>query len=515
MAVTELPITQTDKTWVDNPVGVLVFLCVLQMATWTLAPGLTHHAPPLDVVESYLWGREWVAATFKHPNLPGWLLETSYLLTGAVGWPAYLLSQIMIVASFALVFLLGGDLFGADLRGSQMALAGVLLLTGIYYYSLSTPEFNHNVSQMPFFVAVILGLWRGVTCGGPVWWVVLGFAAAVGIQAKYSFGVLLAVAAGWLLLEPRARRCLTGAGPWIALAIFLIGAAPQVIWVIESGFLPLQYAERRANGVHTGNAFQFLLTQLADHAGLFVLAAAAGLLAMPSRLRKPKFVMGGLDPFAARFLLTFALGPVLLSAFLAFLSGKGVKDMWATPMFSLSGLLLVALTAERFTPAVLRRLAIGASALLVIVAAGYAASVLAGGHSNKALKVQWPQAEMSSRFEEIFRAETNRPLQIVAGDIWTAGVVALTAPGKPSIYTDADPDRAQWITQERLAEGGALAVWQLKGDQPLPELLAKFIGTAPRKEITFVWPDSASRPPLRIGYAVVPPTVVDGAISGR
>jgi 4-amino-4-deoxy-L-arabinose transferase-like glycosyltransferase len=510
--------TQTDKTWVDNPVAVLVFLCVLQAAAWTLAPGLTHYAPPLDVVESYLWGREWVAATFKHPNLPGCLLEISYLVTGAVGWPAYLLSQIMIVACFGLVFVLGRDLFGADLRGSQMALAGVLLLTGIYYYSLSTPEFNHNVSQMPFFVAVMVGLWRGVTRGGLVWWIVLGVAAAVGIQAKYSFCVLLAVAAAWLLLEPRARRCLAGAGPWIALAIFLIGATPQIIWLIESDFLPLQYAERRANGVHTGSAFHFLLTQLADHAGLFVLAAAAGLLAMPGGVRKPKFVMGSLDPFAARFLLTFALGPVFLSAFLAFVSGKGVKDMWATPMFNLSGLLLVALTAERFTPAVLRRLAIGATALLVIVAAGYATSVLAGRYSKKALGVEWPQAEMSNRFDEIFRAETNRPLKIVAGDIWTAGIVALTVPSKPSIYTDANPNRAQWITPERLAREGALAVWQPKGDRPLPEQLAKFIGNAPWKEVTFAWPDSARRPPLRIRYAILPPTAPaadNGAISSR
>ena len=51
-------------------------------------------------------------------------------------------------------------------------------------------EFNHNVAQMPFYAAVILALWRAVTRGGLHWWAMLGAASAIGVQAKYSFGVL-------------------------------------------------------------------------------------------------------------------------------------------------------------------------------------------------------------------------------------------------------------------------------------------------------------------------------------
>jgi 4-amino-4-deoxy-L-arabinose transferase-like glycosyltransferase len=502
---------QTDKTWLENPAAILAFICVLQAAAWTLAPGLTHSAPPLDVVESYLWGREWVWATFKHPNLPGWLLDASYLVTGAAGWPAYLLSQLMIVACFGLVFLIGRDLFGSDLRGSQMALGGVLLLTGVYYYSLSTPEFNHNVAQMPFYAAVILALWRAVTGGGVLWWLALGAAGAIGIQAKYSFGILLAVAGLWLALEPRARRCLFGVGPWIALAVFLLGAAPQILWLVKSGFLPLRYAADRAEGVASASPVKFLLAQLADHAGLFILAAAAGLFTIPKPRRMREFTIGGLDAFTSRFLLTFALGPVLLSALLALIAGKGMKDMWGMPMFNLSGVLLIALTAGRFTQVSLRRLTIGATALLVIVPLGYAASVMAGGHSKKALGVVWPQAEMSKRFQEIWRSETKRPLRIAAGDVWVAGLVALTASDRPSIYTDGDRVRSPWIMPERLAAEGALVVWQQRDDRPMPGQLAALIGSAPRREEAFPWPDSPTRPPLRIGYAILPPAAPAGA----
>jgi len=67
-----------------------------QIVAWTLAPSLTHLVPPLDVVEGYMWGREWVIAAYKHPALPSWVLEATRVLTGTVGWPAYLVSQLFV-----------------------------------------------------------------------------------------------------------------------------------------------------------------------------------------------------------------------------------------------------------------------------------------------------------------------------------------------------------------------------------------------------------------------------------
>src|SRR5215831_19531985 len=99
-------------------------MAACQVVAWTLAPTLTHKSPPLDVVESYMWGREWVLATYKHPAMPSWVLEASRVLAGgAFGWPAYLASQLFIATTFAFVFV-----FGRDIMGSRRAAAGVLLL---------------------------------------------------------------------------------------------------------------------------------------------------------------------------------------------------------------------------------------------------------------------------------------------------------------------------------------------------------------------------------------------------
>ena len=110
-----------------SPGVVLCLFGCLQLALWTFAPFYTHDAPPLDVVESTMWGREWVLATYKHPALPSWLLEGLYLLTGATGWPAYFASQLCVALTFALVYRLGRELFAPDENAAPKSLAGVLL----------------------------------------------------------------------------------------------------------------------------------------------------------------------------------------------------------------------------------------------------------------------------------------------------------------------------------------------------------------------------------------------------
>src|SRR5215475_15559819 len=103
-----------------TPEGLVAAVAVLQVMVWTVTPALINFAPPLDVVESYMWGREWVLATYKHPAMPSWVLEGSRVLAGgAIGWPAYLASQLFIAMTFALVFV-----FGRDIMGSRRAAAG-------------------------------------------------------------------------------------------------------------------------------------------------------------------------------------------------------------------------------------------------------------------------------------------------------------------------------------------------------------------------------------------------------
>ena len=476
-----------------RPGRALAALCAAQALFWTLAPALTHSAPPLDVVEMLVWGREGVVATYKHPNLPGLLLEAVRLAAFGALWPVYLFGQGCVAATFAAVYLLGRDLLGPG-----RALAGTLLLTGIFYYSWPTPEVNHNLLQMPLWAWTGLALWRAVQSGRILWWLLLGLFAGLSLWAKYSSGLLLLAAFVWLLADGRGRACLSRPGPWLALAVCALVAAPQVRFLIASDFLPLDYAAARAGSSRAGGPAAFLLAQLADHAVFALMALGAGLFGAGAA-RAPAEESG-----ARRFLLILGIGPLLLTVLAAAAAGLGLKDMWGMPMFNWSGLLLMALLPGRFDGRRLARLGAMAAGLLVLVPAAYAAAVQFGASiSDKPVRVAWPQDAIAGRLLRGYVEETGAAPRIVAGHQWLAGLVALKAPGDPSVSINADARKSPWVSDRDIAERGALAVWRT--GRKLPPAMAALAAGRPLRREVFRWSDSPTARPIRITWTVIPP----------
>ena len=477
----------------DRPEQALGVLVAAQIAFWTLAPALSYSTPPLDVVEMYAWGREGVVATFKHPNLPGLLLEGLRRATGAVGWPAYLLAQICIGVTFWAVFALGREVMDA-----RRALAGVLMLTGVYFFSWVTPEFNHNVLQMPLWALTVLMLWRASARGRTIDWLLLGVLAGLGVWAKYSQLILLAVAVVWMLWDGEARKRLLTPGPWLALAAFALVAAPQALWLRDNDFLPFAYAARRASGGGPLQALEFTLTQVLNHAPMALLLLCAGFFG--------KRVAEGPAPpdaRAMRFLLFMGLGPVALSV-LAGVFGMGLRASWGAPMFSLSGLIVAAWLSGRFNAARLKRLAIGAGVLIVAVSALYFAHVRYGAaFTDDPLRGNWPRGAITRALEREWLAETGVPLRVVAGDIWTAGLVGMGDAQAPSVLINGDFEISPWVSRARAAREGVLLVW--RADQTPPPGVQALGEGLPVQSARFPYRDFPNAPPLELRYAIMPP----------
>lgn len=445
----------TLASLIERPERGLFALIAAQIAFWTLAPALSHTAPPLDVVEMYAWGREWVVATFKHPNLPGLVLEPLRLLTGQAGWTAFFVSQVFVAVTFWAVFMLGRELLDAP-----RALAGTLLLTGVYFFSWVTPEFNHNVAQMPLWALVMLTLWRATTRGVAIDWILLGVFAGLSLWAKYSSAVLLVIAAGWILWDAQARKRILTPGPWLALAAFALVAAPQVLWLFAHDFGPFAYAARRASDGEWYAPIEFLLTLALDHLPMLILLACAGWFGKSASEAPPKP-----DQRALRFLLLLGFGPALLTALAAAFSGAGLRASWGAPMAVLSGLVAVALTSDKFNVQRLKRLTIGAGVLMLVVSGLYYGHMRYGvALTGKPLRGNWPQAEISRQLEDAWRQATSAPLRIVAGDIWTSGLIGLNEPNAPSVLIDGDYTKAPWVSPGDVARAGALIVWS--GHEP-------------------------------------------------
>ena len=88
----------------------------------------------------------------KHPPLSAFAVEIFYKIFGSQDWAFYFLSQIFVITSFLVVYVFSKDFF----KDTNLAFFSVLLLEGIFFFNFTSPEFNVNIAQLPFWALSIL-----------------------------------------------------------------------------------------------------------------------------------------------------------------------------------------------------------------------------------------------------------------------------------------------------------------------------------------------------------------------
>ena len=95
-----------------------------------------------------------------------------------------------MLISFYYVFKLSKEIFDNNLFG----LISVLLIEAIYFYNFTTPEFNVNVCQLPFWSLTVYFSWK-IYSSKEIKFTdcfLVGLFAAFGFLSKYLFVYLLA-----------------------------------------------------------------------------------------------------------------------------------------------------------------------------------------------------------------------------------------------------------------------------------------------------------------------------------
>lgn len=471
-------------------------LLLLNALLWTLLPWLSVYSLPLDVVEGLFWGQEWQWGYYKHPPLPAWLVNLSWMGLGDLG--PFVLSQLSLLITFVYVWRLG-----LRLLGREQAALGTLLLLGVYYFTWPSPEYNHNIAQMPIWAAAVFYYHRALHSQHYRDWLLLGFCAALGLLTKYVTLVLLAVLFLHLLTQSSGRKQLLRWPLWSAVALMLLVCLPHLIWLVQHEFLPLQYAQQRSNGsnglqAHLFGPLKFLLVQLLDHLPLLLLLAATGLL------RSGIWSRDQADADARWFLICIGLGPALLTALVAGVTGTGLRDMWGTPMWNLSGLLLVSWWITPLSVIAQHRLLRGTWVMvLLLIALRLVDMSLLPYLKDKPSRTGWPDKAMATQLEREWQADTLCPLRVVAAEYWLGGLVSLRAADRPSVLVEGRFDYSPWIEPQQLAHTGALLVWQ---ESAMPAALAALGEPSRQGELQLDWPVSNAEP-LTLYWAILPPAM--------
>lgn len=497
------------EAMVRRPAMVLGAALALHVLVWTLLPSLIYANPPLDVIEGLVLGGIGQWGNAKHPPLQGFLLEPADRLGGGALWTYYLLSQLTVAAGMLALFALGQRLL-APLQ----ALLGVLVLEGVIYFNFTSTAFNPNVMQVALW-ALVAWAAHGALGEDRLWrWALLGMLAGLAVLAKYFSALLLLSLVLFFLLEPQARRRLRGTGPWLALALFGLVLAPHLAWLAEHRFESVDYALRRGAGrdphwfLHLWYPLRFAGAQLLATAPALLLLA---LLCRGGSAGRP---WGGVDGFDRRFLLAVCLGPVLLLLAFSAIGGFRLRSMWGAPLWGLIGLLVLAWRNPDPQPPCLRRFARAWAALFLFLAFAFSLRGLLGpwlaGNTPRGL---FPGEVLAAQVSAGYREVTGRDPGFVVGTLWLAGNVSRFAPARPRPYILGDAHiRPPEMERSRVQEQGAVILWRLDRPERLSEeeWMEYFPGAVRQPPLELAWQTRAPVPPVRIGWAVLPPSAGPG-----
>ena len=136
--------------------------------------------------------------------------------------------------------------------GRQRALLAVLAQEGVVYFTIFTPEFNHNVVLLPLWawlgLAGVSRLLRRGAARGIGRWAWFGVLAALGMLGKYTTALFLLPAVAARGAASRIRRGWASPGPWLALAVGALVLLPHLLGLWRIDFAPLLFPFERAPG---------------------------------------------------------------------------------------------------------------------------------------------------------------------------------------------------------------------------------------------------------------------------
>jgi len=390
---------------------------------WTLIPSLTNQNLPLDVIEALAWGSNLDWGFNKHPPGSAFFPEVFFQIFGSQDWAYYLLSQIFVVIAFYYVFKFSKEIFNNDLLG----LISVLLIEAIYFYNFTTPEFNVNVCQLPFWSLTVYFSWK-IYNSREIKFTdcfLVGLFAAIGFLSKYLFIYLLAsidLLFIYLIFIKRERKF--DFKYLITLEVFLIALVPHLIWLNNNEFITITYGLARTGLEQSSliDHIKFPLIFLIKQIGLLI----PFLILVWLLVKKIKFKFDLKDK-KLLFLLAINILPILLMFLTSVVTGSKIRTMWMTPFYLFLGTLFVYLFQAQINIKKLKPFMIGFIFLFFLSPILYVYVSI----SEDDKRTDYPGKEIAIKTQYAWDQQFKSKINVVYGNEWNAGNLSYHLKSRP------------------------------------------------------------------------------------
>jgi len=396
---------------------------VIHLILWTLIPSLTNSNLPLDTIEHLAWGSNLDWGFNKHPPAVAFFLEIFYQIFGSQDWAYYLLSQIFVVMAFIVVFKFAEELF----KNKILSLISVLLLEGIYFYNFTTPEFNVNVCQLPFWALCGYYSWKlfdqqDITVKDSFW---LGSFAAIGFLSKYLFiYLLLAIDVLFFYAIFIVKYKKFNFKYLISLEVFIVLLVPHLIWLTNNDYATITYGLTRT-GLESSSLLDHIIYPL------IFLGKQIGIL-IPFFImsfflvKKFKFKIS-LKDRKLLFLVFINLVPIGLMFLTSMFTGSKIRTMWMTPFYLFLGVLIVYLLQAQIN---LKKLNSFISVFLILfIFSPFAYAYISITEKNK--RTDYPGKQIAIKTQYAWDQNHKEPINVVLGDEWFAGNLSYHLKSRP------------------------------------------------------------------------------------
>ena len=393
---------------------------------WTLVPSLTNQNLPLDTIEALAWGSNLDWGFNKHPPMSGFFPEVFFQIFGSQDWAYYLLSQIFVIISFYFVFKFSKEFFNSNLLG----LISVLLIEAIYFYNFTTPEFNVNVCQLPFWSLTVYFSWKIYNSKEVKFsdCFLVGLFAAFGFLSKYLFVYLLVsidLLFIYLIFIKKDRKF--DFKYLITVEVFLVILIPHLIWLYNNEFITITYGLVRS-GLEQSSLIdhvKFPLIFLLKQIGLLI----PFLVLVWLLVKKIKFKFNFKDK-KLLFLLFINILPIILMFLTSVVTGSKIRTMWMTPFYLFFGTLFVYLLQSQINIKNLKPFMVGFIFLFFLSPVLY--TYVSISNNNKRTDYHGKEiAELVDRkWNKIFLNE----IMYVVGDEWHAGNLSYHLRDRPKWF---------------------------------------------------------------------------------
>ena len=407
-----------------NIKNIFYIFTTMHLILWTLIPSITNNNLPLDTIEALAWGSNLDWGFNKHPPASAFFLEIFYQVFGSNDWAYYLLSQIFVVITFFIVFNFAEKIFNNKI----LSLISVFLLEGIYFYNFTTPEFNVNVCQLPFWAACVFYSWKlfnnkEIDLKDCLW---LGLFASIGFLSKYLFiYLLIAIDLLFFYIIFIKKYKKFDFKYLISLEVFIVLLVPHFIWLINNDFVTITYGLART-GLENSNILDhliypitFLIKQIGILIPFFIMSFFL--------IKRFKFKISLKDK-KLLFLIFINLAPIALMFLTSFITGSKIRTMWMTPFYLFFGVLVVYIFQAQIN---LKRLNKFISAFLILFFISpflYAYISI----TKKDKRTDYLGKQIAIKTQYAWSQDHKEPINVVLGNEWLAGNLSYHLESRPT-----------------------------------------------------------------------------------